>query len=146
MASRRLLVVAMLLGGVVLAPAEAGLVSKQYTYKSGVILEIGVSTDDGLRLDNVRFQVPTKLSGQAARVGGLPSAEVAVSNGGDRGKKIGVSIALFDAEGRLVGTAGGGSRLISIKPGRQRSFTLVFDGVGDEADRATTFHIAVESK
>lgn len=143
---RRLLAAALLLGGAIIAPAEAGLVSKQYAYKSGVILEIGVSTDDGVRLDNVRFQVPSKLSGQAARVGGLPAAEVAVSNGGPKGAKVGVSIALFDGEGRLVGTASGGSRLVSIKPGRQRSFTLVFDGVGEAADRATTFHIAVESK
>lgn len=139
-------IVVVLLGALGLGQASTGLMSRQYEFKPGVILEIAASTEDGLRLDNIRFQVPSKVSGKILRVSGLFTAEVAVSNMSGSPTKVGVAIALFDPEGRLVGVASGGNRLGAIKAGRQKSFTLVFDDVNSFFDAAKTFQITIESE
>jgi hypothetical protein len=126
--------------------APAAVLSKKYDFKTGVILDIGAEMPGGLRIDNVRFEVPSTLGGKIMRVGGLFTAEVAVSNTGPETAKVGIAIALFDDQTRLLGVAGGGSKLASIKPGRQKSFTLVFDGVNAEAAGATHFYVSVEDK
>lgn len=127
-------------------PASAAIMSKKFDFKTGVILDIGAEMPGGLRVDNVRFEVPSKLGGKIVRVGGLFTAEVAVSNTGNETAKVGIAIALFDNASRLLGVAGGGSKLASIQPGRQKSFTLVFDGVNAEAHAASQFYISLESK
>ena len=71
---------------------------------------------------------------------------MAISNTSGESRKVGLALALFDEEGRLLGVASGGSKLASIKPGRQKSFILLFDGVNSEAHRAATFQISMESK
>ncbi len=128
------------------ASADPGLISKRFGFRQGVILEIGAATEDGARIDNVRFNVPTKVRGQISRVGGLFSAEIAISNTSSSSVRAGIAIALFDSQGQLVGAAGGGSKLGVIKPGRQKSFTLVFDGVNAAAGNADEFVISVETR
>ena len=138
----RLLVIAALLA----MPARAELLSKQYEFKGNVVLEVGVENDEGLRLDSVTFSVPLAVDGKVRRTGGLVQAEVAISNTRAEALRAGVAIALFDEEGRLLGAANGGNKLGSIKPGRQKRFDLVFDGVNQEAHRAATFQITIETK
>ena len=72
--------------------------------------------------------------------------EVSLSNTADRSLKVGVAIALFDADGRLVGVASGGSRWAPIKANRQKTFRLVFDNVNHEIFDTKTFQITVETK
>jgi hypothetical protein len=139
-------VLLVLVAATALDDARAGLVSREFQFKAGTILEVGAETPERLRIDNVRFDAPSKVSGKLVRLGGVFEAEVAVSNGGNESARAGIAIALFDDEGRLVGAASGGSKVVSIKPGRQKSFTLVFDGVTAEAERATRFHITLETK
>jgi len=125
---------------------SADLLSKSYHFKPGVTLEIGVATEPGLRVDSVRFRVPPTAGGRHERTAGMVSAEVAVSNLNEKSSMIGLAIALFDAEGRLVGAASGGSKLMPLKPGRQKTFTLVFDFVNAYAHRADTFQLSAESR
>jgi hypothetical protein len=124
---------------------EAALISRVFEFKSGVTLEVGSVTADGLRLDSIRFQLPSTGDG-SFRSGGLVTATVAVSNTTETSSKVGIAIALFDEGGKLVGVASGGSKLTSIKGDRQKTFTLVFDHVNGEAHRATTFQISLESR
>lgn len=124
----------------------AELVSKKYEFKEGVTLEVGADTGDGLRIDTVRFQLPTTPGGRYLRTLGIVSAEVTVSNSSENSGKIGIAIALFDAEGRLVGAANGGTKLMPVKPGRQKTYTLIFEGVNSAAHSTTTFQISFESK
>jgi hypothetical protein len=128
------------------ASAPSALLSKRYEFKDGVILQMSATTPSGLRLDTVRFKMPATRGDRLTRTGGLLSARVAVSNTADKALKVGVAIALFDGEGRLLAVASGGSRLSAIKPGRQKTFSLVFDGVNAEAHKATTFDISLEAK
>jgi len=145
---RRLVPVSLVLTmAVALAPyGGAGLLSKEYHFKDGVMLEIGESTDDGLRLDSVRFRLPAMLDGEHSRTGGVARVEVALSNTTGAGLKAGIAVALFDDADRLLGVASGGSTLIPVKSNRQKRYTLVFDNVNGEAHRATTFQISIESK
>jgi hypothetical protein len=128
---------------VVARPAAAGIISKTYEFNAGAILEIGMPTDDGLRLESVRFQMPTTTG---VRTSSEATIEVIVSNGSDRGKRVGIGVALFDAQGRLVGVASGGTRLVGLKAGRNKSYKLVFADLNVEAPRATTFQISLETK
>jgi hypothetical protein len=130
----------------ILAPgAAAELLSKSYVYKHDVTLELGVATSDGLRIDSVRFR-STAGSGGEMRPGDRMGAEVAVSNSSGQALKVGLAIALYDDGERLLGVASGGTKLMPIKPGRQKRYILVFDHVNGEAPKASTFQISIESK
>jgi hypothetical protein len=144
---RRILAATILaLAVALLAPSSsAELVSKSYMYKSGITLELGIGTDDGLRIDSVRFFAPANGGGML-RTGDSMRAEVAISNASEQQIKVGVAIALFDKEERLLGVASGGTKLVPVKSGRQKSYTLIFDHVNTEAPRAATFQISLESK
>jgi hypothetical protein len=129
-----------------LAPwSAAELLCKSYVYKDDVTLELGVATADGLRIDSVRFHAPSGGGGMM-RTGDRMSAEVAVSNSAAQPLKVGLAIALFDDGEKLLGVASGGTKLVPIKTGRQKLYTLVFEHVNGEAPRAATFKISLESK
>jgi len=123
--------------------AGAALLSKSYEFKDGVVLELGAELEEGLRLDTVRFDLPRDGRG-SRRAGGVPKAEVTVSNLATVDQKVGVAIALFDAERRLVGVASGGTAVLPLRAGRQRSYSLTFQNVNAEAASATTFVISLE--
>ena len=135
------------LGMLVLAmPAHGELLSKRYQFKAGVVLEMSVPTSGGLRLDTVTFEMPETVEGRLTVASGLLRAQVVVSNLGADARKVGLAIALYDDEDRLLAVASGGSKLASIKPDRARTYSLVFEGVFAEALRATTFQISLEEK
>ncbi len=143
---RRLIHVLALLSVLTLASeATADLLSKTYQFKKDVTLQLTAVTDDGLRVDTVRFEFPATAGGRFGS-GGNVSVEVAISNTASTGHKVGIAVALFDDEDRLLGVASGGSRLVALKADRQKSFRLIFDGVNGEVLRAETFKISVESK
>jgi hypothetical protein len=145
---RPLLVGALVLAAaLLLSPcAEAELLSKSYVFKAGVTLELGAATADGLRVDSVEFKLPAPVGDRNSRVAGLAAVQVRVSNIAEKSRKAGVVVALFDDEGRLLGVASGGTSLVGIKSGRQKSYTLIFDNVNSEVHRATKFQISIESK
>jgi hypothetical protein len=142
---RRTILLAMALGALmILTPATAaGLLSKTYEFKPDVFLEIGATTSDGLRLDNVRFQMP---SATAVRTAAEATVTVSITNTSDTSKRVGMGIALFDDSGRMVGVVAGGTKLMPLKAGKQKIYKLIFEHVYVEAPRATTFQISVEAK
>ena len=140
------LVVALIAVTLLVVPASAELLSKTYHFKSGVVLDVGATASDGLRIDAIRFDLPKTAAGGFLGTGGMVQATVAVSNTSPVGQKVGLAIALFDEKGRLVGVASGGSQVSSLKPERQKLFTLVFDNVNANAFHAATFQVTVESR
>ena len=75
---RRLVLAPLLAAGFLacLPFSSADSLSKTYEFKEGITLELGTRTDDGLRLDNVRFQLPAVVEGRSSRTGGLAGALV----------------------------------------------------------------------
>lgn len=129
-----------------MSAAHAGLYSKTYQFKPNVALDVGTTTQDGLRIDTIRFDVPTAVGGKLLQTRGLLRAEVAISNVSSATRRVGIAFALFDAEARLVGVASGGSQVAGLKAGRQQTYHLAFDSVNAEAFKATTFQISVEAR
>jgi hypothetical protein len=129
-----------------LAPATSAgeILTKEYKFKLGTLLETQASNEDGLTIDGVQFDPPGGgLLGLG--VGAGLHAQVAVSNNGPVPRKAKVAIALFDNKERLLGVAGGGG-MRPIKPGQRKFLTLEMAGVGDEAHRATRFYISLETE
>jgi hypothetical protein len=122
--------------------ARAELFSKAYAFKPDTLLEVGTEMPGGLRLDTVEFVLP-KEDAQGGLFGG-PKVKVGISNLGDRALKIGVSLAVTDADGRLVGVAGGGTKLFPVRADRAIVYTLAISGVRSELAAGTVFRISVE--
>jgi hypothetical protein len=139
----RSLVAAIAAALVTAAGPSAALLSKTFEFKTGTVLEVAAEIEEGLRLDTVRFDLPAEGRG-SGRAGGLPTAEVTVSNLSTVDQKVGIAIALFDAERRLVGVASGGTAVMPLRAGRQKSYTLAFQNVNGEAASASTFQISLE--
>jgi hypothetical protein len=128
-----------LAGALAAGESAADLISKSYLFKEGVTLRIGERTPDGIRLDDVRFGT-RRLARSPTDV---MLARVSVSNEADVPIEVGVAVALFDEQERLVGVASGGPA--NVRPERSRVLDLTFEGVGRAAGRAATFRISVES-
>ena len=142
---RRTTVIA-ILAALAALPADAGMLSRTFRFKPGVQLEVGETTEDGLRLDSVRFSLPATVGGDNMRTGGLAEVEVSVSNTSQEGVRSGVAVAVFDDEGRPLGVSSAGSQITALKAGRQKTFRMAFDHVNRELYRGTTFLVTVESR
>ena len=123
--------------------ARAELFSKAYAFKPGTTLEVGAEMPGGLRLDSVEFVLPTKDPSQESVFGG-PKVKVSISNLGSTAAKVGIAIAVTDADGRLVGVASGGTKVFPLRADRQIFYTLSVDGVRAELAKGTVFRISVE--
>jgi len=123
--------------------AKAELFSKAYTFKPGTTLEINSEMPGGLRLDSVEFVIPSDDGKPSGSFSG-PKVKVSISNLGTAAAKVGISIAVTDADGRLVGVASGGTKLFPLRADRQIVYTLSVDGVRTELAAGTVFRISVE--
>jgi hypothetical protein len=123
--------------------ARAELFSKAYAFKPNTTLEVGSEMPGGLRLDTVEFVVPSDDASQGSVFSG-PKVKVGVSNLGEKSVKIGVAIAVTDAEGRLVGVASGGTKLFPMRSDRAIVYSLTIGGVKSELANGTVFRISVE--
>jgi len=124
--------------------ARAELFSKAYAFKPNTTLEIGTTElPGGLRLDSVEFVVPADDPSQGSVFSG-PKVKVAISNLGDKSVKIGVAIAVTDADGKLVGVASGGTKLFPMRADRAIVYSLSIGGVKSELANGTVFRISVE--
>ena len=126
----------------VASDARAELFSKAYAFKPNTTLQVGAEMPGGLRLDSVEFVLP-KEGVQGGTFDG-PKVKVSISNLGTAAAKIGVAIAVTDADGRLVGVASGGTKLFPLRAGRQIVYTLSVDSVRAELSKGTVFRISVE--
>ena len=123
--------------------ARAELFSKAYAFKADTILEIGTEMPGGLRLDSVEFVLPKADANQGGTFGG-PKVKIGVSNLGTNSVKIGVAIAVTDADGRLVGVASGGTKLFPVRADRAIVYSLSITGVRSALAEGTVFRISVE--
>jgi len=131
----------------VASPTHAAAISKTYEFKANTTLEVGLSLDGGLRIDWIRFDVPDESDQRLLRGGRPPvRARIAVSNLGTSATSVGVSMALLDGDGALVGAANGGTRLFPLRKERQIVYEIVFDGATERSGEATVFKLAIEPK
>ena len=123
--------------------AHAELFSKAYAFKAGTTLEINAELPGSIRLDSVQFLLPQADPAKEGVFGG-PKAKVSISNLGSVSQKVGIVIAVTDADGRLLGVASGGTKLFPLRADRQIFYTLPFDSVRSELSKGTVFRISIE--
>ena len=121
---------------------RAELFSKAYAFKTDTTLEVNSEVPGGLRLDSVEFVLPKEGSPGGTFTG--PKVKVSISNLGTSPQKIGVAIAVTDAEGNLVGVASGGTKLFPLRADRQIFYTLDIVGVRADLAKGTVFRISIE--
>jgi hypothetical protein len=122
--------------------ARAELFSKAYAFKVGTTLEINSEVPGGLRLDSVEFVLPKEGSPGGTFTG--PKVKVSISNLGTVPLKVGVAIAVTDADGKLVAVASGGTKLFPLRTDREIVYTLPIDNVRAELTKGTVFRISIE--
>lgn len=140
---RRLALLAALLGVLPLAltPAAAGTNSARYNFEGNKWLSLDLSVGD-VRTDVIRFDWPSTVLGIKTSY----KAVVKVVNGSTRQVSVGIAVAIYDANSKLLGAGTSGSRVGTIDPGDTAEFTVDFDHVTERLEQATQFHIALQTR
>ena len=126
-------------------PASAELFSKAYAFKPNTTLQVGAEFAEGLRLDSVEFDLGADDGSTTGLFSG-PKVKISISNLSTTSAKIGVALAVTDADGRLVAVASGGTKLFPLRAGRQITYSLDLAGVNSELSKGTVFRISIEPK
>ncbi|BDU71179.1 hypothetical protein [Mesoterricola silvestris] len=71
-------------------------------------------------------------------------AKVEVSNTAAKGRTPGFSVAVFDAEDRLLGVASGGTKIGSVGAGTTETFDLNFRQVLERLPKGDHFYLSIE--
>lgn len=128
-------------------PATAGkplsFFSEKFTYAWEKTLPLAVDVD-GLKVKSVFFARREAKSGifKGAEFG--TRAQVEVTNTALKPRTPGFAVAVFDAEGRLLGAATGGTKFGTVKPGETETFDLNFTQVKERLPLGASFVLSVE--
>ena len=95
-----------------------------------------------MRTDVIRFEWPSTMLGIKTRY----KAVVKVVNGSTHQVSIGIAVAVYDSESRLLGAGSTGTKVGTIDPGDAAEFTVDFDHVTERLDSATQFQVALQTR
>jgi hypothetical protein len=99
---------------------------------------------DGLRVNSIFFNRREAKTGlfKGAEFG--TRAQIEVTNKASKPRTPGFAVAVFDAEGRLLGAATGGTKVGTVKPGETETFDLNFTQVKERLPLGASFVLSVE--
>ena len=123
------------------APAGAATNSARYRFEGNRWLSLDLAVED-IRADVIRFEWPATVLGIKSGY----KAVVKVTNGSTRQASIGIAIAIYDADARLVGTGTTGTKVGTLSPGDTAEFGISFENVTARLGTADQFHIALETR
>jgi len=141
---RRLIPAALLLAALAL-PAGAEFFCKKYDFVQERWIQLNEKSGD-VTLQDVQFQFPGYVGPRKLEIQGRNQAVLHVKNYGTEALRIHLAIALYDADGNLVGCGTTGSKLGSTKPGEEESFFVAFDYVKSRLSAAKTFQVTLETE
>jgi len=127
--------------GAALAPAAAGGNAGRYKFEGNKWLSLDVAVDD-VRLDVIKFEWPATLM----RIKTGYKATVKVANGSSRQVGVGIAVALYDQDGKLIGAGTAGTTIGTIDPGDSAQFGIDFSHVVERLEQAAEFQIALETR
>jgi len=102
---------------------------------------------DGLKVSSIFFNKRVVQPGFFNLLKGAEfgtRAQVEVTNTGKYPKVPGFAVAVLDKDGRLLGTASGGTKVGTIKPGETETFDLNFTQVKERLATGDRFLLAIE--
>jgi hypothetical protein len=121
---------------------EGGTVnSARYRFEGNKWLALDLAVGD-VQVESIKFEWPATLM----RVKTGYKATVKVSNGSSAQARVGVAVALYDQDSKLVGAGTTGTTLGTIDPGDSAQFEVTFNHVTGRLEQAAQFHIAMEAK
>lgn len=120
-----------------------GFFSQRFDYRWNTVLPLNVSVD-GLLLNSIFFNRREISRGPFKGADFGARAQVAVTNTSSKIRVPGFAVAVFDADGRLLGVASGGSKLGGVTPGETETFDLNFTQVTERLPLGATFALSVE--
>jgi hypothetical protein len=121
--------------------ASADTNSARYKFEGNKWLSLDLSVGD-VRAETIRFEWPATLM----RMKTGYKATVKVSNGSSGQVGIGLAVAVYDKDLKLIGAGTGGTTLGTVDPGGTAQFTVDFKDVTARLEQADQFHIALETR
>jgi len=121
--------------------ASADTNSARYKFEGNKWLALDLAVGD-VRAETIRFEWPATLM----RMKTGYKATVKVANGSSRQVGVGLAVAVYDKDVKLIGAGTGGTTLGTIDPGSSAQFTVDFKDVTARLEEADQFHIALETK
>ena len=121
----------------VLADTNSG----RYKFEGNKWLSLDLAVGD-VRVETIKFEWPATLM----RVKTGYKASVKITNGSSRQIGVGLAVAIYDKDSRLIGTGSTSTTLGTIDPGGNAQFTVDFKDVTARLEEADQFHIALETK
>ncbi len=117
--------------------------SEKFAYAWEKTLPLSVEVD-GLKVSSIFFARREAKTGlfKGAEFG--TRAQIEVTNKAAKPRTPGFAVAVFDAEGRLLGAATGGTKLGTVKPGETETFDLNFTQVKERLPLGASFVLSVE--
>ena len=117
--------------------------SEKFAYQWEKTLPLSVELD-GLKVKSIFFNRREAKTGlfKGAEFG--TRAQVEVTNTAAKPRTPGFALAVFDAEGRLLGAANGGTKFGTVKPGETETFDLNFTQVKERLPLGASFVLSVE--
>lgn len=123
------------------APAGAATNSAKYRFEGNRLLSLDLAVED-IRTDTIRFEWPSTVLGFKSGY----KATVKVTNGSARQAAISLAIAVYDADGKLVGAGTTGTKVGTLSPGDTAEFAVDFENVTARLASAAQFQIALETR
>ena len=139
--SLRLALLVLVAAAVAFSPAGADTNSARYKFEGNKWLSLDLAIGD-VRAETIRFEWPATLM----RVKTGYKATIKVVNGSSRQASVGIAVAIYDHDSRLIGAGTAGTTLGTIDLGDTSQFTVDFKDVTDRIESAEQFHIALETR
>src|SRR2546426_11754228 len=137
----RLAGVLAVLAAAAFSSASADTNSARYKFEGNKWLALDLAVGD-VRADTIRFEWPATLM----RLKAGYKATVKVVNGSSAQARVGIAVAIYDKDSKLIGAGTTGTTLGTIDPGDNSQFTIDFKDVTARLEQADQFHIALETR
>jgi len=130
-----------LLVTIALSTVAADTNSARYKFEGNKWLALDLAVGD-VRAETIRFEWPATLMKMKAGY----KATVKIANGSSLQVGVGLAVAIYDKDLKLIGAGAGGTTLGTVDPGGTAQFTVDFKDVTARLEQADQFHIALETR
>ena len=122
-------------------PVPAATNSAKYRFEGNKNMSLDLSVAE-VRAEEIRFDWPATRLGMKTGY----KATVKLVNGSTGQVRIGLGLVLFDRDGKLVGVGTTGTKLGTIDPGDEATFSIDFNHVTERLEQANQFQLVVETR
>ena len=125
------------------APLPAPLLMEKFPFEAGTWIHLALEMEE-IRIEDVKFHKPRKMKGLLTRHDKPNRATVVARNVGSRPVDIGIAIAVFREDGKMVAAGNSGATIGVLQPGERHEFGIAFHSVFRQIDEADYFLISIE--